>query len=281
MSIRRLGLCGLFLAVACGRVGYPEGGGPVENDAGADAPGDAARADSGPDGCPDGLDADTLALYDMEDLTGGVLRDLTGAHPGSFTGAPQAVNGPPGCGSAVRFAGGAWALVPDAPEWDLEEGSVDLWVRPPAPSATGSVLGVLSRDADNTARPGHLSIFYAPDGRVGVRLQTPASHMRCTEAAVPPGRWVHIGVNLGPPDMELYVDGVRQESTARFPLTETIVYECGTPTASGISGNDNPWTIGASSGGSVEGEAQPVGGFLDGGAVDQLRISRVRRAFGG
>lgn len=57
-------------------------------------------------------------------------------------------------------------------------------------------------------------------------------------------------------------------------------YACGGEVvANGIDGNANPWVIGASNTSSDEGSPDPDGLDLEGGALDELRISAVRRTF--
>ena len=126
--------------------------------------------------------------------------------------------------------------------------------------------GLWSRDALDKALPNHASIAWDSDCRVRVRLQ-PANVeevLLLTSAALEVECWYHIAINFGPPGLEVFVDG----ALAAFH-----------PVQSGIDGNDNPIAVGASTRGSVEGEIAPVRDFLSEAALDELRISRARRAF--
>jgi len=54
---------------------------------------------------------------------------------------------------------------------------------------------------------------------------------------------------------------------------------CSQELSGGIDGNDNPWTVGIGSWSSMEGGLDSLNAPLVGGAVDELRISAVRRDF--
>jgi len=84
------------------------------------------------------------------------------------------------------------------------------------------------------------------------------------------------GVRFGPPDLELWVDGVLA-TRAELLVTDGawVASECGLPTTAGLAGNANPWVLGASTHDSDEDLATPVDGHLV-GAIDDLRISASR-----
>jgi hypothetical protein len=233
-------------------------------------------ADAAPP-CVATADPDTLALLTFEG-SGDTAIDLTGQHPGTLVGKVDRVAGPSGCGSAVEFDEQKtnYVVIPDAPAWDLNTGSLDFWVRiDTAPSAKG-VRGLVSRDAKLSAKPGHISIFQMCDGGIAVRLQGSGKEsVRCSPP-VALGAWHHIGVNFGAGALQLFVDGA--EATRSDLQRCSFDLQCGTSTDNGIAGNDNPWVLGASSGSSDEGQAEPVSASFD-GAIDSFRVSSVRRAF--
>jgi len=209
-----------------------------------------------------------------------MLTDATGSANAIVRGGTASlVAGPTGCGQALSFATGVEAVIPDSPRWDLDEGSIDLWVwRPtgrPAPWA-----GIISRDAGGSAFPGHFSIYVANDGRIVARLQNGGDFTLCSVAPLPEESWHHIGVNFGPGGFELWLDGVQEEGTGVLPMFPS---DCSTGTSSitaGIAGNDNPWLIGANTATGGEGVADSSEPFTD-GAIDHLRISDSRRDFRG
>ncbi len=224
-------------------------------------------------------DAAALARYDFEDPDGAItLVDAHGLQDarlegGTFTSVP----GPDGCGRAISFAtAGVFASIPNLPAWDLNEGSVDFWFR--VPDVVDSAYGVLGRDRIGTDLPGHLSIWLTPDRSVTARLQGATQLATiCSEETLPLGQWVHLGFNFGAAGSELWVDRKLATRTGD-PRIETIVPECGGITPDGIAGNQQPWVLGfdtSRSGDVLEGLLQ----HFDGGALDALQISAVRRDF--
>jgi hypothetical protein len=243
------------------------------------APADAPVPDAAPP-CVAKVDPATLLLYTFSG-SGTQVTDATGKHHGALVGSGVARGlGAPGCGTAAVFpkSSSSYVVVPDATDWDLAQGSVDFSLRIDTP-AVPYLRGIVSRDADNVDKPGHLSIYQLPDGGIAVRLQLTlnSGFVRCS----PPvtfGAWHHVGVNWGPGGLELFVNGAaaqRTDSLKPGPIT----LQCGTSTEKGIEGNDNPWVLGTSSHQSAEGAATPTSFPFD-GAIDSFRISKARRAFG-
>lgn len=251
-----------LVIVGCGRVGY--------------APGALECAER-----PDGLVSAYSFDGDPVDATDG-----SGANHGIVVGAPEGLaptTGPSGCGAALAFdpegtGEQAWIEIPDSPDWDLRRGSLELWVRTPS---TGRFAAIVSRDAQGTARSGHLALFVEPDGTLWARLQsTSATAYRCTEPPLAGDRWRKVGLNFGPPDFELWVDGAEQVRTTSFTSVSGEDVRCGDVRANwGIDGNDNPWIVGGSAGAAPEGAGAPVVDVFLGGAIDELDIAPFRRAF--
>jgi len=231
--------------------------------------------------CTDRLDPLTLALYTLEEGGGPATMDLTGIHQGSIVGTGiQRVPGIPGCGQALQFphTGTDFATIPNHPDWQRTSGSVDLWVRFDTPFQGEHYQGILSRDAAGTTKAGHFSIQRVCNGAITARVQAAGvSHEVCSDP-VAEGEWHRVGVNFGPPGLELYVDGQLAAPSSQI-ICGKMVIDCGGQTREGIDGNDNPWVIGASARTSGEGLATPVDNPL-GGLVDSLRISSARRAHG-
>jgi hypothetical protein len=268
----------LAVVAACGRIDY-----------------DPVPGDQGP-GCP-AADADTRALYLLDDSPPAVLVDAVGAHDAVTTG--DALGSVPGrCGRAVRFPplGSAGHAIADgtSPAFDLTMASIDFWLRTPDhPVDPVQTVSVLSRDSMGLLEPGHLTVYLDLDGHIIVRLQTTDPRddaWLCTEQPLTPERWTHVGVNFGSPALELVVDGVPHASVEpRTTLTPPTAgatpaerpADCGNSLTDGrgIAGNDEPWILGASSQNTALGTADPVNGGFASGELDHLRISRVRRDF--
>ena len=219
-----------------------------------------------------------LSRFDFEDAEGALtLHDAQGlADAQVMDGAFSPEPGPEGCGSALGFgSAGLFAQIGNLPNWDLDAGSVDFWFRVPNLAGT---YGILGRDHVGTDLPGHFSVWLTPDSTVTLRLQGATAHAtHCTDVALPPGHWAHVGFNFGPPGSELYVDG-KLAARSGDSRVETVVPECGGSTNDGIAGNEQPWVLGfdtSRSGDMLDGLLQ----HFSAGAIDALQISAVRRDF--
>jgi hypothetical protein len=247
-------------------------------------PGDRDQSTSA-EPCVATPDSDTLALYTFDSDSGNTIRDAADSHHGTLVGAPDVrhVAGRPGCGKALYLEPGNskthHAAVPHSPDWELTTGSVDLWVRfdnSVDPAHPGHYLGLLTRDATQVG-PGHFALLRLCDGAVTARIQTKTGEGFACSAPLEEHAWYHLGINFGPAGLELHVNGKR---SARKDTIQCAKYnfKCGEGITTGIAGNSNPWVLGANSWDSTEGQATPVKGPL-GGALDSVRISKVRRDF--
>ena len=131
------------------------------------------------------------------------------------------------------------------------------------------------------AGPGHLGILSVDDKAIAVRHQG-ANQIASICSQLPLGLdgWHHIGVNFGGgKPLALYVDGVEQLPSATVVVADVVSLPCDDVLDyQGGFNNDLPWVVGAS----TMGRAEPPSGPLRlplGGAIDNLRISNVRRDF--
>ena len=243
----------------------------VTTDAAIDAPIDAVSDV----GCS-GLDGDVVMYLTMNTPNVTIWPDLTGDHDGRTEPGTTGVIEAPAeeCGRAFNATTGMRLVIADSPDFDLEVGSLDVYALVPA---AGNERGIVSRDAAGEAMPGHFELGFTATNQVIVRIQDGAGGeaYRCS-AAQTAGAWIHIGVNFGLPDLELFVDGVAAAETAATYVGAERV--CGAELTAGIDGNDNPWLVGFSSLESDEGSHTPVSRPLLTG-VDELRLSRVRRSY--
>ncbi len=262
-----------------------------EGDDASTAPNDASDMDDAGLGAPDAIRFDAnqaivcedgwisngvIAEYSMTVNANGDVDDLVGSHTGTLDGPPEETLGV--CGTGLKFGNGARVVIADSIDWELSEGSIDFWAFFPALPPLFSE-GVVSRDAIRLGLPGHISFGRSNDGRVAVRIQDGDDAVVCSNAAVATEQWVHIGVNFGPPDLEMYVDGVAQSGVGTLPVTQFNSITCNTPMPRGLTGNANPWVIGTASMHSDEGSADPATLPFDSGGVDEFRISIQRRDF--
>ena len=236
--------------------------------------------------CPGPLAASegVVALYTFDEDEGRAqVADAVGSHNGAVQlGLVTTVDGPEGCDRAFSFgADDQYFVIDDSPDWDLEVGSVDLWLWLPA--QLGDHVGVFSRDLNDRHEPGHFSLFVDTEGRAQVRVQpqddssdNSTDAVSCSAAPLPREQWVHLGVNFGPPAVELYVDGLLAQGVGAHALSDE--WDCGQTGAFGIAGNDLPWVVGRSTFRSddvLETLELPASGC----AIDHLRISNERRDF--
>ena len=245
-------------------------------------PTDGCRPQSTSASCIDDppADPDAIAVYAFDGDQGStVATDARDAHEGMLGDDTRFVVGPEGCGTAVSFDSVRDVLViPDSPDFDLVEGSVDFYLRH---DGTEDFRAVVSRDAVDTARPGHFTAALLSDGRLAVRIQsTGDGEVNVCSSALASNRWHHVGINFGAPGVEIWLNGVRSEDDSASPGP----FECGQNGPLGLAGtegeNDNPWYVGANRYSAPEGEIVEATDPLF-GAVDQLRISANRRDFSG
>ncbi len=223
-------------------------------------------------------DDDAVLLLPFDD---GTAADALGRNPGRLEGEAGAVDGPLGCGRALAIPEGAtaYAVVSDSEDFYLAEGAIDLWFRrDPGPSATA---GLMSRDAAGAGN-GHFSLWLDQDDEVVVRFQNAAEDeiVACSEPLTR-GEWHHVGVNFGPPGLELWIDGVQTTRTGPVTVVEGETSElltCGGGGTLSLRPADViDWAIGAS--GAQATSPGEVSSPLTGGAIDHVRISRARRDF--
>jgi Concanavalin A-like lectin/glucanases superfamily len=245
----------------------------------ADASADAGGADAAPAGEACGApDDDTIALYRFDSAAD--VSDEAGGHDGTVQGGPLlAPDGLTGCGLAAEFPDPSESIVvvADSKDFDLEVGSIDLLVRVPA---VGTEMGIVSRDADDANQPGHFTIVLDDTGRFVARLQADSGQdVFCSDSSAVPGEWHHLAINFGAPSADLYLDGVRGGNDETVTILGDQEFVCNEQHVEGIAGNDAPWVFGADNSTSDDGATDAPRNFFSGGAIDHVRISRVRRNF--
>ncbi|MEO2047685.1 MAG: cadherin-like domain-containing protein [Pirellulales bacterium] len=143
----------------------------------------------------------------------------------------------------------------------LDEGTIAFWFQA---ENTNTQQGLFSKDAAGFGTGGHLSFTLESDGLVSVRLQsTGGSSNLSTNSSVIANTWHHVSLNFGAGGLELFLDGVSQQSA-----TNTR----GLGPSSGGSGNHEPIVLGASGFNSNDLLADPIAIPLQGGAIDEVVI---------
>jgi hypothetical protein len=222
----------------------------------------------------------------FEDIVDRVVPDLVSGRNGQLFGDVAVVAAPPGaCGAALRFPDsiGSYILVANDPAWQLTQGSLDFWLRPGPSSGTRAVV---TRDRTGAEVPGHFGVFLLPENRLVVRIQESAPSVTggtvvalCSNAHLDPNEWVHVGINFGPPEAELFIDGIANKYAGPLANDATSLgdFACGLNSSQGIAGNQEPWVFGASF---FKAEADnQVAGFAKLATVGRIRISSERQDF--
>lgn len=256
---------------------------------------DAGLADTGTDAgmsldpCDPGwLGEGVIAAYDFDYN----FRESIGA------GAPDAYPAPEPdampwwpapCGAtALGFDGRSYAIIPHWDRWQ-EVRSVDFWLIAPTMTTAGRPRGILSRDANTHGDGGHLTVARSNSNRITVRVQPDRSRPEEEKRCSPPydlTRWVHVGVNVGSPSLELWIDGVLVDEVGVDEVSENLAtlgcsddVEIHPTEPIDLCCTSAPWVLGGSNVESTEGTVDLLRDLLPDGAMDRLRFSTERRDF--
>ncbi len=231
--------------------------------------------------CAVDADADTLALFDMEGAASGTIVDVVGGIESTFTVAPEEVNGVDGCGAALSGDATSYAELPGESALTLTEGAIDLFVWFPPDPPLGHAVGILHRTVEPRGVLSPFGLLWLGTGRVVLRTERRIDGIPkvgiCSDGPMPTERWIHIGINVGPPGVELYVDGVLQAGEGRFDDSPGSQ-----PGACALTGppdplppGADPWVLMARA---HDHDGEPAHDVFY-GRIDQLRFSERRRDF--
>jgi len=152
-------------------------------------------------------------------------------------------------------------VIPHDNAYLLDEGTVAFWFKADNISAQ---QGLFSKDSSGNDTGGHLDFQLNSSGAVSVRYQSASSELFVsTNDTILSDTWHHIAFNFGSGGVELFLDGVSQDSNP---------YTGGMGSTSGGTGNFEPIVLGASSWGSGDLVATPIAYPLQGGALDDIII---------
>ncbi len=162
---------------------------------------------------------------------------------------------------AAKFGdGNTYIEIPHHDDYLLDSGSIMLWFN--AESISGR-KGLLSKDSTNYDTGGHLTIFLESNGKVKVRLQNATGdHNVYSTSTAQINQWHHVAVVFGLGGIELYFDGV---------LEDTDSYEGGLGATSGGGGNFEPLVLGGNSWVSDDLLATPIIEYFP-GLIDEVGI---------
>lgn len=205
----------------------------------------------------DEVGADAVVLMNFEDA-GGTAADGSGnARDGVYRSdaTPGAV-GWNGAGTAVALDGsGDYVEIPPDTAYALDAGTVSIRLKA---NDLDDKQAIFSRDSTHYDGGGHLSAWLNSDGSIEVRLQSTSgnTYLRSDPGSVAADDWAHVAFSFGPDGAALFVDGAQ---------VDTDSY------AGGITGNNEPWTLGASQNKSGDGVANNLRDYFD-GAMDEFAL---------
>lgn len=205
----------------------------------------------------DEVGADAVVLMHFEDV-GGTSADSSGnARDGLYRGgATPGATGWDGTGTAVALDGtDDYVEVPPDSAYALDAGTVSIRFNA---NNLDDKQTIFSRDSTHFDGGGHLTAWLNTDGSIEVRLQSDSGNtfMQSDSGTVTAGDWSHVAVSFGPEGAALFLDGAR---------VDTDSY------TGGITGNNEPWTLGASQWKSSDGAADNLQHFFD-GAIDEFAV---------
>ena len=210
--------------------------------------------DPDPEPTPPGV-ADALMFLPFSTAPGGVTPDLAGGRGGLLRGgAGLAAAGHDGPG--LSLAGDGFVEVAHDAGFDLADGALSFWFRPDVIAAQG-LVGKDSREIAG----GEMSVLLRNDGKVSFRLESDSvTYKAISSRALEANEWAHVEVSWGRDGMQLRLDGVLEGSASY---------------TGGLSGNDEPWVIGADARSSSAGGTGGLYNFFR-GAIDEVTLSGPR-----
>ena len=175
--------------------------------------------------------------------------DQIGSTDATFSGATTGATGPFAGTSttAADFDGSNdYIEIADSPDWQLSDGTVQLWFNPD--DTTGN-QGLFGRDANGQSQDGHIQVYLSGDD-LKVRIQDSTTSKTLTVAdAIDAGAWHHVAVSFGADGLSVHLNG---EVVATDSFT------------GGIDGNNNPWVIGAMNWQTSEGANDNLNNYFNG-----------------
>ena len=201
-----------------------------------------------------------LAYYQLGESSGTTAVDSAGNHDGTYTnGVDLGADGIVSNSTAASFDGNNdFVEIPHSDDMLLDNGTVSIWFKADDIDDKGALF---SKDSRNFDDGGHLSAR-VNDGQLEIRLQSDDESYFVRGGSVEDGEWNQVTFTFGDDRMRLFVNG---------ELVDSNDYSGGTGTTSGGSGNNEPWTLGASQTHSDDGEADHLRNFFE-GELDEFAI---------
>ncbi|QDU68546.1 PKD domain-containing protein [Engelhardtia mirabilis] len=199
--------------------------------------------------------------WSLGDSTDAAAVDEMGIAAGTYTGGVTlGESGPEPGQTAAGFDGSDdYVEIPHDSAFELDSGTLQISFN--ADDTTGAQT-LFSKDSSGYDNGGHLTAWL--DGStLTVRLQSDTANHYVYAEGITAGEWHDMAFTFGAGGMELFVDGVLQDTDA---------YTGGLGSTSGGSGNTEPITIGASQRVSGDGVANSLQDFFGGRIADVALI---------
>jgi len=192
-----------------------------------------------------------LQLNETSLADGSTAADSSGnSHTAVFHGDIESSTGPFGdTDSAIDFDSNEYVEVSPSDQFNIAEGTVQIWFNPDDLNGDQTLI---SRDSSGFDGGGHFNLEIKGDGSVELRLQDTNSslNLQSTGGTVSADSWQHVAVSFGSDGAKLFVNGIEVDSDSSW--------------TTGIEGNNEPWTLGASQIRSGNGVSDPLEQFYDG-----------------
>ena len=166
---------------------------------------------------------------------------------------------------ALAFNGNndGYVYIPHSSAYEIDSGSISLWFKTTSVSNNDALF---SKDASGTNTGGHLTISFNSNGSVEVRLQdrgngNPSYFVTSTTTGLDDGQWHNVVFTFGTNGMELYIDGVLEDTNAYTGGMRGDVVNAGDP-EDGSLANQEPIAIGAGRRTAASGDPLDVGNFF-------------------
>jgi hypothetical protein len=182
---------------------------------------------------------------------------------------------------SMAFSGNndGFVYIPHSSAYEIDEGSISLWFKT---TSVGNRDGLFSKDATGTGEGGHLSIYFDNQDQIEIRLQeirnnpgdsSDSHYLNTSGLTLDDGQWHNMVFTFGASGMQLYVDGVLQDSDSSYTGgLRGDVANAGDP-EDGSQANQEPITLGALRRTSASGDPLDVDNntFFQ-GSIDEFAI---------
>ncbi|MFK8030204.1 MAG: LamG-like jellyroll fold domain-containing protein, partial [Gammaproteobacteria bacterium] len=202
----------------------------------------------------------------FDEGAGVTTYDSAGSNDGTWFGSPTF--GQTGAlesdsSTAVSFNGSEHIEVPNSTDFDLDEGTFQLWFNTSDATQNGTFF---SQDSNGFGDGGHVTAGLSSAGEIEVRFQSSTTDYvvstNIASLSITEDVWNHFAFSFGGDGLKLYLNG---------QLVDTDSYTGGMHTTSGGTGNSETLVIGASNRASTSGTTDSLSDFYS-GQIDEFAL---------